>query len=382
MDEINIFFSMNAVEYRVQESVANTPIINMDSTLLDKLSYISKLYNISYEELCRTFTTASQSQETTAPEKTESVKVVCHEVENKSVGIPTLDRFKYDHLKKTLKELKELAEVNKVGTSGTKERIVERIYAAIYPSGSTRPVSKEKSSVTISSSVEKTNGNETMIKRCIDEKDNGTSEKRDIAVDTSDLDLGLNYIHKLQLKTLSPKKAIVNEERESSGNNIFSKWNEIHDRDIILLLQTHQLPLQGTRRDWIQRLMDYYSSPIQTNTQKKITDDAIKEDESLVSRIEVKPTFMKCISKANPISFHNEKDERTGNIRLKLINFQVSSIQSSKPDKLVRYLWLRDKNWVFREDDSSYEFIGIIQEGYLLYTDIPYELMEMNDTGF
>ena len=386
---------MSCAEYtQLERKLQQT---NVDSLLLDKLTKISKTYNISYDELYKTIisqetTNNVNSAESTTntvnksePEKQVDEAKQAEIQSTKTSGVPTLDRYKFDNLKKTLKELKELAEKNKVSGHGTKEKIIERIYATLYPSVKpvthvplpVKPIVEQKVNAT-EPKVAMSASNETLIQKCIEEKEriDDQPEKKDIGVDTSDLDMGSHYIHQLTLKTISPK-AHAQEEAQTAAAAIFSKWSEIHDRDILLLLQTHQLPIQGTRRDWIQRLMEYYNRP--SSTPKKEVVEMINDDESMVSRIDVKPSFLKCISKAVPLSFQQEKDERTGNVRLRRVSLQSSTIQSSKQDRMVRYVWIQDKNWVFREDESSYEFIGSIQDGYLMYMDIPYELLEMND---
>lgn len=353
---------------------------HVDSLLLDKLSKISKMYNISYDELCRTVISSDPPPSITTAKPSEKLPTPINEVQSvKTITKPSLDRFKFDYLKKTLKELKEIASKHHVSGTGTKEKVIERIYAVVYPEE--KPVSTPVSNANGSASEDKERTNESLIQKCIDEKERTIlPEKCEIGIDTSDLDLGTHYIQQLPLKTISPR---VNKMELDENAAIFSKWSEIHDRDIILLLQTHQLPIQGVRRDWIQRLMDYYSkTPTPVNPKREVAIELINDEESLVSRIDVKPSFLKCISKAVPISFQQEKDERNGSVRLKRIPLQLSTIQHTKPDRMTRYVWVQEKNWVFREDESAYEFIGSIQDNYLMYMDIPYELLEMNDGSY
>jgi hypothetical protein len=221
---------------------------------------------------------------------------------------------------KSLKELQELAIKYNVSKSGKKEKIIERI----YPFLSMREVIQEYK-------------DENNLGSCISKKEdyNEKKEKVDVCVGT-----------------------------DNSLNEIISKTNNnsITEKDLLLLLKTHGLSLDGSKDDLIERLKNFYR---ETNTKDIIKEHILEniKDDEYVSRVEINDQFMNIISTGISIDIKDKKWERRNNILGE-----------------TEYILIPIKNWIFRETEASYEFIGIanMDHSYEL-CDLPNELMEITE---
>ena len=220
--------------------------------------------------------------------------------------------FLKEYMIKSLKELQELAIKYNVSKSGKKEKIIERIYPFLSM--------REVSPLTINIMPD-------------DEKKE--IERKDIGIGTESIE------DKIEIEvTKSP--------------------DGINDKDLLLLLRTHNLSIDGSRNDLIERLKNFYR---ETNTKEIIKEhimENIREDE-YVSRIEINEKFMNLISTGISIDIENGKWIKKNNI--------IGETE---------YVLIPIKNWIFRETEMSYEFIGIANMDHTYnLCDIPNELMEI-----
>lgn len=389
---------------------SETPNVTPEEQLRKKIaSKLSEIYNISYDELYKTIASSeSQGHPPVVPQE-EKIELVSSSPTVASVtsveSHVTLDKFKRDHMKKTLKELKELAVAHNVSIHGTKEKIIEKMYQAIYSDTASRKTKKTTATTvtatesvtpavaisTNSSAISATTTNVTVRKasdhilhKFISEQD--TVETRDIGVDTSDLadivcdseqlwfNIQRNMLSGYNMHSHGNKNTTATKD-DTANTGVFSKWGDIHTRDILLLLQTHKLSTAGTRDDWIARLKEFYNQIPATTATKPIewNEDEINQmNEDLISRIDARPSFMKCIASAVPITVYTDAN---GTKRIDPTTPGKSLVVENE----IRYVWIKDRNWVFVEDDSSYEFIGCIIDNVLITCDMPNELLQMNE---
>lgn len=234
---------------------------------------------------------------------------LCIKIPYKLIEIRTLDDFTKEYLVKSLKELQELAIKYNVSKSGKKEKIIERLYPFLSKN--------EVSNINEQNEYKTDKMNNEIIPNII---------KKDVCIGTDEV-----------------------EEKEEG----------ISERDLLLLLKTHGLSLDGTRRDLIDRLKNFYR---ETNTKDIIKEHIFCPDDEYVSRVEINEKFMTIVAGGISIEMNNGKWKKTNNI--------IGE---------ARYLLIPNKNWIFKETEMSYEFIGIanIDHTYEL-CDIPEELIEMS----
>jgi hypothetical protein len=404
-------------QQHTREPVSSTKDANTEDQLRKKIiSKISEKYNISYDELYKTIASGEQSIRNLSESSedtdihTDTRECSSEHITNvdanantdtdvvstkSNVNVPSLDRFKHDHMKKTLKELRELATAHNVSVHGTKEKIVEKIYSAVYGKVQTQ---KTKSSVQMPSSQPLSQPlqtahvtHETKVQGHIASH----VVKHDIGVDTSDLtDIVCDSEHiwfNIQRNMLAGYNSVASTSTPTTGthkdvgdcsggcgnnNAIFSKWGEIHTRDILLLLQTHKLSTAGTRDDWIARLKEFYNQvPTNSATTRPVewNEEELKNaNEELISRIDARPSFMKCIASAMPISVYVDSKG------IRRVNATVPG-KKMIVENDTRYVWIKERNWVFIEDSSSYEFVGCIIDDVVITCDLPNELLQMNE---
>jgi hypothetical protein len=385
-------------------------LANKDEEQLRKkiASKISEIYNISYDELYKTIM-SNESTDQAVHKVDTSMSVVASKpattavvsddtsVSVDSKPVMTLDAFKREHMRKTLKDLKDMASSHNVSIHGTKEKLIEKIYAAIYSDTTSRKSKKAVAMINTNPIIESPGisasassstirkSNEHILEKYISQQD--TVQTRDIGVDTSDLsdlvcdseqlwfNIQRNMLSGYNMHSHTSKVSNSNTS-ENSANGVFSKWGDILTRDFLLLLQTHKLSTAGTRDDWIARLKEFYKQiPPSSSSSRPIewNEEEINQlNEDMISRIDARPSFMKCIASAVPVTIYTDSNG-------------VKRADHSVPCKKVvvdresRYVWVKERNWVFIEDSSSYEFIGCIIDSVLISCDIPNELLQMNE---
>ncbi len=280
----------------------------MEQYYKELLKRVSKVYSISYDEL---------------------IKKVPFET-NKKPKLPTYNDYLLENSTKPLKELQAMALEYGCSKSGKKEQIIKRIYDVLLIQNNN--IEEESISPEI-----------TVVEHVIDKKIG-----IDVCVGTDDTEKHPD----------SPK----------SNNKTFNKWFDITDKDLLLLLQTHKLSLDGTRNDLIERLKNFYKEAKEKNNDS----DAIREhildaiqDEDYVSRIEVNGQFINIISTGVYIELTDDN---------KWYQKENNDMQE------VRHILIPNKRWIFKETDISYEFIGIAnKDNTYILCDIPDELMMITE---
>ena len=238
---------------------------------------------------------------------------------------PDFNSFLNEYKQKSLKELQEIALEYGCSKSGKKDAIIKRIYDILL-------TKKYDNEYTI---IEHINIYEIPQKKdeCV-----GT----DNIVDTSSI------IHNTE------------DIMEQKNNN---KCIDLNDKDLILLLQTHNLSIMGSRNELIERLKDFYKKNADNknkNKNKNIDEYLLGlDDDDYVSRHEMSDRMMNIMQNAIKISI-------TDNQWKYIIQLEDNT----------DYLLVPNKNWIFKETDIAYEFIGIAnKDNTFNRCDIPDELV-------
>ncbi len=282
--------------------------INMEKFHYDLLKRVSTIYNINYDEML--------------------VKIPFKNIQSSNSGLPEYSSFLQEYKLKSLKELQDIAIQYNFSKSGKKEQIIKRIYDFIK----TKNITENENTIT---------NNATIITPIID--------KKDICVGTD------NITETLKIPTENYNEPTVDED-EAKVN----KCIDISDRDLILLLQTHNLSISGSRNDLIDRLKEFYKKNQTTNKDKNIDEYLLDlDDDEYISRHEVNDKLMNIIQNGIRISLID-------NIWKQIDNETIS----------LYYILIPNKNWIFKGTDISYEFIGIANKDNT-YTkcNIPDELL-------
>jgi hypothetical protein len=247
--------------------------------------------------------------------------------------LPEYDIFLEEYRLKTLKELQEIAIENNCSKSGKKETIIKRVY-----------------DILLSKIKEDNNNNINNINNVEVE----LIEKKDICIGTDNINQ--------DLKISNSNNLDENIENTQDNNVKNSKCIDISDKDLILLLQTHSLSVSGSRNELIDRLKEFYKNNISKN---KNIDDYILEldDDEYVSRHELNENLMNIIQKG---------------IKISLSNNLWKYIDYNNENNIINnyYILIPNKNWIFKETDISYEFVGIAHtDSTYIKCDIPEELL-------
>jgi hypothetical protein len=259
-------------------------------------------------------------------------------------NILSYQEFLKSYMTKSLKELHKIAIDNGCSKSGKKENIIERIYNVINKKHSNNtninsiPISNTTDNINVTSNI--TDNNNTN-----NNTNNNIINKVDICIGTDD------------------NKSNDNIEEEKLEINAIEKCINVSDRDIILLLQTHNLSIDGTRVDLINRLKEFYNKAhIKNNKVDEINDYILGiDDNEYVSRHEMNTNLLNIISTGIPIKLL--KDNKWNKIDN---NFEQTN-----------YIIVPNKNWIFKETEFSYEFIGIAQmDNTYVESELPKELLE------
>jgi hypothetical protein len=289
--------------------------MNMEQYYKDLLKRVSKTFSIPYDDL---------------------MKKVPFDT-NKKSKFPSYDDYLIENSSKSLKELQMMAMEYGCSKSGKKEQIIKRLYEII--------------------SIQHKNN----INEVIEDNTNEETEEVNIKIPKSalyiDVCVGTDDIVE-EKQPESPK----------SNNKTFNKWFDITDKDLLLLLQTHHLSLDGTRNDLIERLKNFYKEAKDKNQDS----DAIREhildaiqDDDYVSRVEVNGQFINIISTGIYIGLTDDNRwyKKDNNDMLE-----------------VRHILIPNKRWIFKETDISYEFIGVANDDHtFILCDIPDELMMITE---
>ncbi len=247
--------------------------------------------------------------------------------------MPEYSIFYEEYKLKSLKDLQQAAIDNNCSKSGKKDAIIKRIYDIL---------------------LKKNNNNDDDNISIIEHITNNTIEKKDICVGTDNVNEDLKIPNTLIDTSIDTSPDIV------SKNKVTNKCVDISDKDLLLLLQTHNLSVTGTRNDLVNRLKDFYKNNEIKNKNKNIEDYILElEDDEYVSRHELNDNLMSIIEKGIKITLSENM--------WKLIDNGFNS---------NNYILIPNKNWIFKETDISYEFIGIANnDNTYNKCDIPEELL-------
>jgi hypothetical protein len=273
----------------------------MEKYHYDLLKKISDIYKINYNEIIKKIPFKQKRE------------------------LPEYNIFLHEYKLKSLKELQDIAIQHNCSKSGKKENIIKRIYDYL---------SKNDSNENTETSID------------ID-TNNTICEKKDICVGTDNI----NEV----LKIVDLNDSIV--QKNEDNNN---KYIDISDRDLILLLQTHDLSISGSRTDLINRLKDFYKNSLIKNKGNNIDEYLLEiENDEYISRHEINDKLMDIIQNGTRISICNNIWD-----------------QNNIDNKSSYYILIPNKNWIFKETDLSYEFIGIANnDNTFVKCEIPDELL-------
>jgi hypothetical protein len=271
----------------------------MEKYHYDLLKKISTTYKINYDELIKKIPFKQKRE------------------------LPEYSIFLRDYKLKSLKELQDIAIQHNCSKSGKKDTIIKRIYDILNNQ------SDDDISIIDTS-------NQSII-----------CEKKDICVGTDNITQNLKIEETNQL---------VHEEYKNKNN----KCIDISDRDLVLLLQTHNLSISGSRNDLIDRLKQFYKNNETKNKGKNIDEYLLDlDDDEYISRHEVNDKLMNIIQDG---------------IRISLIDNIWKQIDDDNIP--LYYILIPTKNWIFKETDISYEFIGIANnDNTFIKCNIPEELL-------
>ena len=280
----------------------------MDKYHYEILKKVANIYNINYDDI---------------------IKKIPYK--NSKNNLPEYSIFYEEYKLKSLKDLQQAAIDNNCSKSGKKDAIIKRIYDILL----------------------KKNNNDDNIS-IIEHITNNTIEKKDICVGTDNVNEDLKIPNTLIDTSIDTSPDIV------SKNKVTNKCVDISDKDLLLLLQTHNLSVTGTRNDLVNRLKDFYKNNEIKNKNKNIEDYILElEDDEYVSRHELNDNLMSIIEKGIKITLSENM--------WKLIDNGFNS---------NNYILIPNKNWIFKETDISYEFIGIANnDNTYNKCDIPEELL-------
>jgi hypothetical protein len=273
----------------------------MDKYHYELLKIVSNMYNINYDEMCKKIPFKQKYEP------------------------PDFNSFLSEYKQKSLKELQEIALEYGCSKSGKKDAIIKRIYDILLSK-------KLDNEYTI---IEHINIHEIPQKKdeCV-----GT----DNIVDTSSI--------------VQNRDDIIIEQKYNN------KCIDLSDKDLILLLQTHNLSIMGSRNELIERLKDFYKKNVDSknkNKNKNIDEYLLGlDDDDYVSRHEMSDKMMHIMQNAIKISI-------TDNQWKYIIQLEDTT----------DYVLVPNKNWIFKETDIAYEFIGIANnDNTFNRCDIPDEL--------
>jgi hypothetical protein len=277
----------------------------MDKYHYEILKKVANIYNINYDDI---------------------IKKIPYK--NSKNNLPEYSIFYEEYKLKSLKDLQQVAIDNNCSKSGKKDVIIKRIYDILF----------------------KKNNNDDDNISIIEHIINNTIEKKDICVGTDNVNQDLKIPH----TPIETPPDIV------SNNKVTNKCVDISDKDLLLLLQTHNLSITGTRNDLVNRLKDFYKNNEIKNKNKNIEDYILElENDEYVSRHELNDNLMSIIEKGIKITLCENM--------WKLIDNGLN---------YNNYILIPNKNWIFKETDISYEFIGIANnDNTYNKCDIPEELL-------